>query len=69
MSREEGQELANKWSKEFKYNFFETSAKTNQHSVNEAFYELVRQIDEWRSKHPEPKTPKQKKRGVDCRVM
>eukprot|EP01118_Nematostelium_gracile_P016012 TRINITY_DN654_c1_g1_i1.p1 TRINITY_DN654_c1_g1~~TRINITY_DN654_c1_g1_i1.p1 ORF type:complete len:321 (+),score=55.92 TRINITY_DN654_c1_g1_i1:85-1047(+) len=52
ISTEEGQNLANSWSTEYNHNFFETSAKTNQHGVNQAFFELVRQIDQWRAKQP-----------------
>jgi len=57
---EEGQGLANSWNTEYTHNFFETSSKTNQHGVNEAFYELVRQIDEWKSKQPSPKKDSKK---------
>jgi len=58
VSTAEGQELANSWNREYHHNFFETSSKTNQHGVNEAFYELVRQIDEWKSKQPIQKIDK-----------
>jgi len=64
---EEGKELADKW----KAGFIEASAKTNKH-VNEIFHELVRLINEFREKHPEPSNstrPGGKKAGSRCQIL
>jgi hypothetical protein len=57
VSESEGKEQAAK----FKMTFFEISAKTNTR-VTECFFELVRQMNQWREKHPEIKKYQKKKK-------
>eukprot|EP01098_Paradermamoeba_levis_P005933 TRINITY_DN2472_c0_g1_i2.p1 TRINITY_DN2472_c0_g1~~TRINITY_DN2472_c0_g1_i2.p1 ORF type:complete len:194 (-),score=49.80 TRINITY_DN2472_c0_g1_i2:78-659(-) len=58
VSRDEGKNLAAKWST----GFLEASAKTNT-NVNEIFYELVRLVNKWRERNPAKAPAKQKKKG------
>lgn len=59
VTTQEGKSMA----KKFRCAFVECSAKTNQ-SVSDVFFELVRQIQEWRKRHPESApAPERKKKG------
>jgi GTPase KRas protein len=64
VSKEEGEELANRYG----YPFIETSAKTG-HNVEECFFQLIRKVREFRKQKHENENQKEEKGKSRCSLL